>query len=137
MSMVEDPEFWKSLSLPSLHLGRNLSVPVLAPILQNRIPSNSVVAFPAHELGGVGYCIYPLRPSTPGLARCLFADKSARDPEPGPFVKTVDEIVEVRRLQGDIGIEVPNEVWSDAFEKLGPGLQRPHLRAKAATRSPG
>src|SRR5262249_14384137 len=116
--------------------GQDLGHRVLAPEAYRPEPIDVLECLPAEHLYPTGHAVRadPLRYASP---RVLLNDMSARDAQPGPLGKRPQHLVEVVRLDDDVGVEIADEVVVESVDVAQARPECVHLGGEVSTDATG
>src|SRR3954468_6932026 len=106
---MENGKLRKGLNVPTLHVGADLRVPVLASILEHGVTFNRFVTVPPYELRGVRDRFNAIAGTTLELSSATFIDEPGKYSQPRKLLKMPDQVGKVCRANRDVSVEVANE----------------------------
>src|SRR5580700_12140822 len=83
----------------------------------------------------MAYVVHAVRPVAAKAMPVVFVNKPGRQPQAWVLLKMIEQLLDVRRLNRQIGIDIPDKVVCNAFKQTCSFMQRDDLRVKTVAGS--
>ncbi len=117
---------------PTAHARARDRRPVDAAALDGLVAADLLVARAPEHLAGARH-VLDVGEAVVVLV-IAFAERGARDAEPGVLREAAQEELEVVRVEGDVGVEVADDVVGQVAQRRVAGVERTHLAGEVALR---